>query len=459
MKLLVWIWLSLKSLLTYIDNIDNNVVRIIIQYWTIFLTIKVIICILRLIGLGLYKGVSNIANKFKPCKKIILIWWEVELKMFFEMLYRKLKLYKLSGGIPEENVFISSSKYSPSGLLKMARLILKRMVAFDVVNIIIWSLLLVHIFQITTDDIYKFISVTIKSNLLIQLKRTSIKSIVEVLKNISFLTVAILIITGYWSYLSVYRNVYNEKLKKVMQYQDNLINILGGIIYKLEENINTLIKNREILPNLLCELITGEEVYYLKEDKLKRYSFNTYNKLDNKELDDKELDNRLDEFKSYSNEFNRLEEIMGNFESENLWDVFYSVNKVKNIEGNKLGFYNKETLKNRRNDLLDKENIKNWLKNLSENDSLKEEYKNIVKVWKGEICKSDYQKKHIQVAGLTFDEKEKWYEKQLEKKVIDFTNSIDRRLRNSIEVYLTLTKYLNKLIKYKKRLKFFSKVK
>lgn len=454
MKQVLFLWDKLIWLLNQIDKeIGNKIIQIIVDYWIVFLIVWFLLYMFRLGIYILYRLASR--RKYKESKSLIKVRWQVEFKVISEKLYFGFKLYKVNRIDNDDNEFRKSRRYAPSGIFELLSSIIQTMMPIRIYNVFIWGLVFVYKYPIFVNEVYKTINIDTLGNIVIYIKSIGLNKFTESLKNISFIIVSILIITGCWSYLSTYRKVNNEKLEKILAKQDRLIHIIGGILYKLEENINTFFSMKDYLNLFLCEYITHTDAYDLENKKLR--IVNNYRvKPEYGEVE--YIEQKLSEFKSYEEEINGLNHIIQDIEKDYLWSAIKRFYKSMWYEDEKLNIISKTPLESKKSYLLDREDLKEWMIR-SSSKLLEERFEKIIKVKNGIVTKEEYEDEEGCCIKISFEDAEQFYEEQLEKKLIEFCNDVDRRLRNSIEIYLILEMYLCKLERLNWKLGFFSKIK
>lgn len=457
MDKILLLWDKLVWLLNQVDKeVKNSVVQAIVDYWMVFIIVGVTVYMFRLGIYMLYKLINYIYCRYaRSNRSIVRIRWEVELKVFFERLYYGFGIYKVNIKENDKNKFRKSRKYAPSGIFQLLIVIIKMIMPIHIYNVLMWGLVLVYKAPIFVNTVYQNINLGTLENTVMYIKSIGLNNFTEVLKNISFIIMACLVITGCWSYLSTYRKVSNQKLEKVLANQDRLINIIGKILYKLEENIDMFFSMKNSLPLFLSDYITCADAYYFENDKLiifKKYKINY-------EYGEKEyIAQRLSDFKSYKEEIDNLDDMIKDVEKDYLWTTIGKLYKSMWYEEVKTYLISKEPLKFKEGDLLDRERLIEWMINSSDK-YLKKRFEKIGKVKSGIITQEKYETVDGSNIKISFEYDQKSSEKELEEKLIKFSRQCDKKIREAIESYLILEKYLYKLEKLSWRLGFFSKTK
>lgn len=456
MNKVLFLWDKLVWLLNQVNKeIGNTVVQVIVDYWIVFIIVGVIVYMFRLGIYMLYKLINYIYCKYARPKNIIRIRWEVELKVFFEKVYYGFGIYKVNVMENDNNKFRKSRRYAPSGIFQLFILIIKMIMPIHIYNVLIWGLVLVYRVPVFVNNVYQNINIGTLENTVTYIKSIGLNNFTEALKNIAFIIMACLIITGCWSYLSTYRKVNNEKLEKVLANQDRLINIIGKILYKLEENIDMFFSMKNSLLLFFSDYITCTDTYNFENGKL--IIFNNYRT--NYEYGEKEyIEQKLSEFESYKEEIDNLKDMIKDVEKDYLWTTIGKFYKSMWYEEVKMHVISKEPLKFKKGDLLDREKLIEWMINSSDK-YLKKRFEKIGKVKNGTITKEEYETVDGSNIKSSFEYNQKSCEKELEEKLSKFSMQCDKKLRDAVEAYLILEKYLYKLEKLSWRLGFFSKTK
>lgn len=457
MDKILFLWDKLVWLLNQVNKeVENTVVQVIVDYWIVFIIVGVTVYMFRLGIYMLYKLINYIYCKYaRSNRSIVRIRWEVELKVFFERIYYGFGIYKVNIQETDKNKFRKSRKYAPSGIFQLLIVIIKMIMPIHIYNVLMWGFVLVYKVPVFVNTVYQNINVGTLENIFTYIKSIGLNNFTDVLKNISFIIMACLVITGCWSYLSTYRKVSNQKLEKVLANQDRLINIIGKILYKLEENIDMFFSMKNSLPLFLSDYITCSDAYYFENDKLiifKKYKINY-------EYGEKEyIAQKLYDFKSYKEEIDNLNDMIKDLEKDYLWTTIGKFYKSMWYEEVKTHLISKEPLKFKEGDLLDRERLIEWMINSSDK-YLKKRFEKIGKVKSGRITQEEYETVDGSNIKISFEYDQKSSEKELEEKLIKFSMQCDKKIREAIEAYLILEKYLYKLEKLNWRLGFFSKTK
>lgn len=457
MNKILFLWDKLVWLLNQVNKeVENTVVQVIVDYWIVFIIVGVTVYMFRLGIYMLYKLINYIYCKYaRSNRSIVRIRWEVELKVFFERIYYGFGIYKVNTNESDKNKFRKSRKYAPSGIFQLLIVIIKLIMPIHIYNVLLWGIVIVYKAPVFVDIVYQNINIGTLENTVTYIKSIGLNNFTEVLKNISFIIMACLVITGCWSYLSTYRKVSNQKLEKVLANQDRLINIIGKILYKLEENIDIFFSMKNNLPLFLSDYITCADAYNFENGKL--VIFNKY-KI-NYEYGEKEyIEQKLYEFKSYKEEIENLNDMIKDVEKDYLWATIGKFYKSMWYEEVKMHLISKEPLKFREGDLLDRERLIEWMSNSSDK-YLKKRFEKIGKVKSGLITQEAYEAVDGLNIKISFEYDQKSSERELEEKLIKFSMQCDKKIREAIEAYLILEKYLYKLEKLSWRLGFFSKTK